>query len=202
MSTLIGSSFVALHSQHTLQYADWLAVYTLAKDEGVGEHLDSYDCENFLGLAVYLFITTQSQGTREQLSRLLPKFGSAIVLPLLKILYRKEIFVEQNIPMLAQQSLNEMAPYPLMIGLNQVLDLNLQDALKTVALQMVQQLLQSCEPSVYVVLSQLLSETNRHLVSEFSMSQLLDHASSRGRCQHDERGANIAVLKRKVVQCV
>ncbi|MEM9808763.1 MAG: hypothetical protein AAF959_26195 [Cyanobacteria bacterium P01_D01_bin.56] len=95
MSTLIGSDFVALHGQHTLQYADWMDVYTLAKAEGIGEYLDSYDFEDFLGLAVYVFITTQSQDVRQQLSFLFPKLGSSIVLPLLKILCKKEVFVEQ-----------------------------------------------------------------------------------------------------------
>ena len=199
MSTLIGSDFVALHRQHTLQHADWLAVYALAKDEGVGERLDSYDFEDFLGLSVYLFITTQSQQTREQLSQVLPKFGSAIVLPLLKILCRKEIFVEQRIPIMAQQSLNAMAPYPLMIGLNQVLDLNAQDALKAIALQTVKELLQSYEPSVQLVLSQLLSETNRRLVSEGSISQLPDRVPSMAEFKHD---SNASVLKRTAVQCV
>lgn len=202
MPTLIGSGFVELHSQHTLQYADWLAVYALAKDEGVGERLNSYDCEDFLGLAVYLFITTQSQGTRQHLSQLLPKFGSAIVLPLLKILCRKEIFVEQTIPMLAQQSLNAMAPYPLMIGLNQVLDLNIQNDLKEIALQTIKQLLQACEPSGYLLLSQLLSEPNRKLVSEFSGSQLPEHAPTMAEHEHERHGINVALLKHKVTQCV
>ena len=47
MSTLIGSDFVALHSQHTLQCADWLGVYALAKEEGINERLDSYGFDDF-----------------------------------------------------------------------------------------------------------------------------------------------------------
>ena len=202
MSILIGSGFVALHSQHTLQHADWLAVYALAYDEGVGECLAAYDFEDFLGLSVYLFITTQSPGTRQQLSQLFPKFGSAIVLPLLKILCRKELFVEQNIPMLAQQSLNEMTPYSLIIGLNRALDLTGQNNLKALTLQTVNQLLQSCEPSVHLVLSQLLSETNRRLVSEFSGSQLPERAISVAGYRPDQHRLNVTVQKRKVTQCV
>ena len=201
MPTLIDSDFVTLHGQHTLHSADWLTVYAIAKDEGVGKRLDSYDFDDFLGLAVYLFITTQSQGSRQELSQLLPKFGSAAVLPLLKVLCKKDVFAEQNVPMLAQQSLHNMAPYALVIGLNQVLGLNSQDNLTTVALQMLRQLLQSCEPSVRLVVYQLLSEANRQLVSEYSVSQLLDHRPRTTRRQY-KRDSEVAVLERRAVQCL
>lgn len=201
MSTLIDSDFVALHSQHTLQCADWLEVYALAKEEGIGECLDSYDFEDFLGLAVYLFITTQSQSTRQQLSSLFPKLGSAIVLPLLKILCKEAVFVERNIPLLARQSLNSMAPYALVIGINQVLGTNIQDDLKAVALQSLRQRLQTCEPPVCLVLSQLLSEANRKLVSELSVSQPFKPMPSMARRQY-KQGSDVAVLKRRAVQCM
>ncbi|MEM6256234.1 MAG: hypothetical protein AAF821_25250 [Cyanobacteria bacterium P01_D01_bin.156] len=198
MSTSISPGFVTLHSQHTLQHTDWLVVYTLANQEGVGEHLDSYDFDDFLGLAVYLFITSQSQDTRKQLSQLFPKFGSAIVLPLVKILCKQDIFVEQSIPVLAKYSLTKMAPYSLAIGLNQVLTLKIQNDLKTVALQTFRQLLQSCEPSVQLVLSQLLSEKNRQLVSDFSASQQLSsHKISTAKSrQHSAENT-----ERKAMQC-
>lgn len=196
MHTSIDSDFVALHSQHTLQHADWLAVFAIAKNEGVGEHLDSYDFEDFLGLAVYLLVTTQSQYNREQLSQLLPKFGSAVVLPLLKILYKQDVFAEQAIPILAQQSLDTMAPYSLIVGIDQVLGMNIQDDLAVVALRVAKQLLQSCEPSTCLILSRLLSETNRQLVSEFSMPRS-EYMSTVRRGQYDD-----ALLGHGAVHCV
>lgn len=155
MSNLIDSDFVALHGQHTLQHTDWMAVYTLAKNESVGEQIDTYGFEDFLGLMVYLFITTQSQAAREQLSHLLSKCGSAVVLPLLKILCRQDTFIAKEVPTLAQQSLSNMAPYPLAIGLHQILDLGVQENLKSAALQILKQVMCSCQPSVRLILSQL-----------------------------------------------
>ena len=202
MSNMVNSGFVELHSQHTLQHADWMTISGLAKAENLGECFLSWDFEDFLGLAVYLFVTTQSKDTREQLSQLLPKFGSAAVLPLLKILCKKEIFVEKTIPTLAQQSLTKMAPYPLVIGLNQVLNLKAQGDLKAAALQILRRLLQSCEPSTIVVLSQLLSDTNRQLVAEVSASKLSvysPHVTSR---KPHERGSGVAAPERRALQCV
>ncbi len=200
MSNFIDSDFVALHSQHVLQYADWMSISDLAKAENVSECFDAWDFEDFLGLAVYLFVTTQSQGTREKLSQLLPKFGSAAVLPLLKILGRKETFAKKNIPMLAQHSLNNMAPYPLAIGLNQVLEQKAQNDLTVVALQRLRQLLQSCEPSTCLVLSQLISDANWQLVSEVAVSKLPTYALA-NRKQH-KRSSEGAVLEHRAVQCV
>ncbi|MEM9808341.1 MAG: hypothetical protein AAF959_24015 [Cyanobacteria bacterium P01_D01_bin.56] len=194
MVNMMDPGFVALHSQHSLQHADWMKIADLAKAENVGKCFDSWNFEEFLGLTVYLFVTTQSQHTREQLSQILPKFGSTAVLPLLKILLKKEVFAEKAIPTLAQQSLNNMTAYALVIGANQVLDLKFQDDLKAIALEVLQQLLQSCEPSTNLVLAQLLSDTNRQLVSQSSTSTLSKRTTKR----HSE----VAELNHRTVQFV
>ncbi|MBX2866094.1 MAG: hypothetical protein KTR27_21280 [Leptolyngbyaceae cyanobacterium MAG.088] len=202
MSNSIDSDFVALHSQHTLQHADWMTISELAKAENISGCFYAWDFEDFLGLAVHLFVTTQSQDVRQQLSQLLPKFGSAVVVPLLKILCKKEVFAEINIPALAQKNLNEMELYPLVIGLNQILSLNFQDDLKALALQTLRQLLQSCEQSTNLVLSQLLSEANRQLVAEVSDFRLSGHVSSGASRIHHAHDSTTAVLERKAMQCL
>lgn len=201
MFNMMDPGFVALHSQHTLQYSDWMTISNLAKSENIDESLDSWDFEDFLGLAVYMFVTTQSQDTRIQLSQLLPKFGSAAVLPLLKILCKRKVFVEQGIPTLAQQSLNTMSPYPLAIGLNQALNLKSQADLKIVALQTLKQLFQSYgEPSTRLVLSQLLSEANRQLVCKISDSKIPFREPST--VNDEQHKSDLEVAAPRVVQCV
>ncbi|NEQ55470.1 MAG: hypothetical protein F6K11_36035, partial [Leptolyngbya sp. SIO3F4] len=86
--------------------------------------------------------------------------------------------------------------------LNEVLDLNAQDNLKAVALQLLRQQFQSCEPSTQVVLSQLLSEKNRSLVSEFSALQQSEHVSVRVSLNQHNHDAKVSVLQRETVPCV
>ena len=52
------------------------------------------------------------------------------------------------------------------------------------------------------MLSQLLSETNRRLVSEFSGAQLPERAIGVAGYRPDQHRLNVTVQKRKVTQCV
>lgn len=214
MPTIQDTRAAAFHSQHTLQQADLLAIYALANHAGVDEAMDSYSFDDFLGLTVYLLITTSSQDMRQQLAQLLSKFGSAAVLPLLKILCKKDFLVEANIQPLVRQTLGQMAPYPLAIGIGQILDQSLDqdNELKTVALQVLKQLIQTCEPSTRLGLSQLFSEAawNRieNLLSEHSSDdavtdpRLSIHFPSTASGRHHKRVSDIPLREQRAVQCV
>lgn len=212
MPTLQDTHFAALHSQHTLQQADLFAIYAFANHEGMNETIDSYSFEDFLGLTVYLFITSPSQDAREQLAQLLSKFGSAAVLPLLKILCKKDLLVEKNIQPLVQQTLSQMAPYPLAIGISQILDQNVNDELKTVSLQVLKQLIQTCESPTRLELSQVFSETawNRieDLLSQNSSDavvaepELSIHVPNTANHKHHQRVSDTPLLDHRVAQCV
>lgn len=212
MPTLQDTRFIALHSQHTLQQSDFLAICAIANQEYVEDLIDSYSFEDFLGLTVYLFITTPSQDTRKQLARLLSKFGSAAVSPLLKILCKKEFLVEENIQVLTQQTLSQMAPYPLVIGIAQTLAQEVNGELETAALQLLKQLIQTCEPATRLALSQLFSETIWKKIEDFSSNhssrsvvtdpRLSIHFPSTAGRRHPKRVSDIPLIERRVVQCV
>lgn len=172
MPTLPNNYLLELHSQHSLQSTDLLTIYQLATLENIDESFESFSFDELLGLTVYLFVTTQSQNTREQLSRLLSKFGSAVVLPLLRILSKKDFLDPESLSVLALKSLNQMALYPLAIGLDQVLNQDIEDDLKTFALQVFSQLQPPFKQSnVAASLSQVLSETTLQLVEDFSRTE-------------------------------
>ena len=156
MSTPPDSRFIELHSQHTLQYHDLLTIYNLAKDEGMAENIDSFSFNDLLGLTIHLFVTTQSQRTREQLSQQLPKFGSSVVLPLIKILCHKQLGHVDNLHVLTQKSLDRINPHALLIGLNRVLTLETDPQLGTAARQIVKNLIQTHDRSVLFLLSKLI----------------------------------------------
>ena len=172
MPTALSNHFTELHSQHSLQRVDLLTIYHLAALEEMDDSIDSFSFEELLGLTVYSFVITQSQDSREQLSGLLPKFGSAVVLPLLRVLSRKDAVVSESLPVLAQKSLNEMGCYPLIIGLDQVLNHSMENDLKTVALEVLRQRLQLLEQNELSLLPQVLSKTTLELVEELLVGGL------------------------------
>ncbi|MEL6230226.1 MAG: hypothetical protein AAFR24_09975 [Cyanobacteria bacterium J06627_3] len=162
MSTLFDTHLVALHSQHSIQSHDLLMIFDLAEAEGMVENIDSYSFDDLLGLTVHLFVTTQSPSIREQLALQLSKFGSAAVLPLIKILCRVQSI--DNIQLLVQKSLETLAIYPLIIGLGQVLDHEVDISLRTVAMQLLIQLIQENDQSVLLILPKLVSKRTWQLI--------------------------------------
>ena len=172
MSTFPNARLTALHGQHSLQSDDFLTICNLAKAEGRIETVESYSFNEFLGLTVHLFVSTQSRHTCEQVSQILPKFGSAVVLPLLKVTCYDCADDIQNLPALAQQSLERMGLYPLLIGLNQVLDAEEDKPLRTVALELLlKNIAQSCDRSVPLLLPEFLSKESLQLLESYSFEE-------------------------------
>lgn len=172
MSTLPDARLTALHGQHSLQSDDFLAVCNLAKAEGRIEPVDTYGFSEFLGLAVHLFVSTPSLHRREQLSQVLPKFGSAVVFPLVKIVCNACADDIQSLQVLAQQSLERMELYPLLIGLNRVLDQGDDEQLRTVALNLLlRKIAQSCDRSVPLLLPKFLSKESLQLLEGYSFEE-------------------------------
>lgn len=200
MPTVLSNHFTTLHSQHSLQHADLLAIYHLAILEEMDDSIDSFSFEELLGLTVYLFVTTQSQDSREQLSGLLQKFGSAAVLPLLRVLSRKDAVVSESLPVLAQKSLNEMGGYPLVIGLDQVLTHSMENDLKTVALEVLRQRLQLLEQGDLLLLQQVLSETTLELVEDLLLGGIgfAVNVPTDNNAIHFNLIADIAALEHKI----
>lgn len=155
MPTLFDTHLIDLHSQPSIQGHDLLTICALANAEGMVESIDSYSFDQFLGLTIHLFVTTQSQDTREQLAQQLTKFGSAAVSPLIKLLWRMRS--HSSLQLLARNSLEQMAPYSLMIGLSHVLDRETNDDLRTIAIQMLLNLMQDSNRSVLLSLPKLVS---------------------------------------------
>lgn len=156
MPTLFDAHLVALYSQHSIQSQDLLKICDLAKTEDMIANLETYSFDNFLGLTIHLFVTTQSQHTREQLALQLPKFGSAVVSPLIKILCRLQM--QKDVYALTQKSLNNIELYPLIIGLSQLLDHEVDNTLRAIAVQQLMQLIEASNQSVLSVLPRLVSQ--------------------------------------------
>ncbi|MEM8614093.1 MAG: hypothetical protein AAGF93_18870 [Cyanobacteria bacterium P01_H01_bin.105] len=162
MPTLLDIRLVTLHSQHSIDSHDLSQICALANAEGMVEAMDDYRFKDFLGLTIHLFVTTQSQATREQLALHLPKFGSEVVLPLLKVICRMSS--KEDLLSLAQQSLKKMALYPRIIGLGQVLDREVETPVRTVAIGQLLQIIRAHEPSILLLLPRLVSQKTWHLL--------------------------------------
>ncbi len=112
-----------LNPQHTIQSEDLLEICAIASREtsidNIFEQIETWNFEQFFGLACHLFITTTSQRSRVQLANLLPKFGSIAVISLVKISHHfsASIPAQRKVRQLAIHSLKEMSLQPLVIGL-------------------------------------------------------------------------------------
>ncbi|MEL6552381.1 MAG: hypothetical protein AAFQ63_02795 [Cyanobacteria bacterium J06621_11] len=112
-----------LQAQHTLTGQDLIELCAIASQEthinDIYSQIETWKFEQFFGLACHLFITTESAQSRQQLSNLLPKFGSIAVYSLLKITdkFNEATHSQNNIGVLALSSLKQMALQPLVIGL-------------------------------------------------------------------------------------
>ena len=170
MSVLLDTRLISLHSQHTIQRCDLLKIYELSTAEATVKNIENYSFDNFLGLAIHLFVTTQSKHTRKQLSALLPKFGSAIVSPLLKILYCMPL--QHSVYPLAQQCITAMDLYPLIIGLDNVLKYETNELLQKAAIQRLMGIIRENEPSILLALPKLVSQDTWNLLK----AQLLEES--------------------------
>ncbi|MDV3353358.1 hypothetical protein D0962_05830 [Leptolyngbyaceae cyanobacterium CCMR0082] len=162
MSILFDASLVALHSQHSIQSQDLWEICACAHDEGVDDNFSTYSFDDFLGLTVHLFITTQAQQVRQQLALKLHKFGSAIVSPLIKTLHQMQ--TQEEIQLLVQQSLDRLAPHALIIGLSQLLEHEIDNTFRTTAMQRLMDLIHAGDQTVLLVLPKLVSTKTWRLV--------------------------------------
>ncbi|MFK8185773.1 MAG: hypothetical protein AB8B99_20545 [Phormidesmis sp.] len=132
MTTLSNAQHIALYNQHSLDSVDWQLICRLANVEKGSEkqahQLASLSLEQFFGLAVHTFISTENYAVRKQLAQLLPKFGARAVLSLLKILFHcksefssASIINAHELSVLAQSSLAQIEPAAFVVGLESVL---------------------------------------------------------------------------------
>ena len=136
MSVVSSAQRNALYSQHSLNSHDWQTICQLAsldiESESQLQQIASLTFEQFFGLAVHSFITTENAATRQQLATLLPKFGSRAVLSLFKVLLHcdKLTFpvdhttgktLSHELRALSIQSLNNIEPTAFVLGLEDAL---------------------------------------------------------------------------------
>ncbi|MEL6247997.1 MAG: hypothetical protein AAFR99_03240 [Cyanobacteria bacterium J06629_9] len=158
----------ALLSQHTLQSDDLLLICELANVDGIENQIDSWSFEQFFGLAVYLFVTTESSHTRRQLAQVLPKFGSRTVLSLVKILHQHQLPTELRL--LALQSIEKIPPYALTYGLTQVLETD--NTFEPFVLRTLASLIHERDESILLLLSQLLTQEHWHALEPRLLERL------------------------------
>ncbi|MEO1400365.1 MAG: hypothetical protein AAFV72_03820 [Cyanobacteria bacterium J06635_1] len=178
MMIALPNNLIALHSQHTLQRDALLSLYRFANAEGISESLESWSFDEILGFTFHLFVTTKSPQLREQLSQLLPKFGSEAVRPLVKI--ANHFQPTSDLGKLALQSLEKVAPYPLVIGLSQVLENDSDDELRPMVISRLVNLMRGEDDAIFWLLSQLLSEENQQLLAIKSLEEVSDFDTQAG----------------------
>lgn len=201
MPLLPNVQFTALQAQHSLQSNDLIRICHLAKVEGIFKSIESWNFEQFFGFTLHLFITTESPHTRQQLSQLLPKFGSRVVLPLIKIAHHfpagthEPIHdVRTDVRTLALQSLSHMAPPSFIIGLREVLELECVDELMPILLAALVKLThQQNDETILLLLAQLLPKESWKLV-EGPFRQKLSQQSFNVRLDDEESPLKIKVV--------
>ncbi|MEL7503897.1 MAG: hypothetical protein AAFN18_15670 [Cyanobacteria bacterium J06554_6] len=166
--TMPDTHLTALLSQHTLQSDDLLLICELANVDGIENQIDSWSFEQFFGLAVYLFVTTESSHTRRQLAQVLPKFGSRTVLSLVKILHQHQLPTELRL--LALQSIEKIPPYALTYGLTQVLETD--NTFEPFVLRTLASLIHERDESILLLLSQLLTQEHWHALEPRLLERL------------------------------
>lgn len=129
MHSLSNAQRIILQAQHTLQGADLTAICNLASVEGADidslwTSIVSWDFEQLLGFTLHLFITAESSEVQNQVAQLLPKFGSQIVRPLIKIthhFHEPSCHENSNLSALTQQSIQQINPQALSLGFAETL---------------------------------------------------------------------------------
>lgn len=168
MTTLSNAQKIALYTQHSLDSTDWQRICQLANVENGSKQqvqkLESLSFEQFFGLAVHTFISTESTATRQQLSELLPKFGSRAVLSLFKILFHcKSEFASFNIVnahelnALTRASLKRIEPVAFVMGLDSALADKAAKALMPLIIEELVSAIREDDGTILTLLPRLLS---------------------------------------------
>ena len=144
---------IDLLSQHSLQSDDLQLICELAAVKDLVSQAENWSFEQFFGLTVYMFVTTESSQVRHQLADVIPTFGSRAVLSLIKIVHQPTLPAELQI--LARQCLDQIAPYGLAYGLNQVLAAGSE--YETFVLKTLAELAHKSDESIMLLLSQLVT---------------------------------------------
>ncbi|MEL6263500.1 MAG: hypothetical protein AAFR12_20810 [Cyanobacteria bacterium J06626_6] len=202
MLTLSDTYGLELHAQHTLQCTDYLLIAQLANRESqragdaqaLLEQLSTWTFEQFFGFTCHLFITTEFAETREQLSRILPKFGSHAVLSLFKVAHH--FYPRSEVKQLALQSLQSMAFHPLAVGISQILESDAADEmLPIITPRLVQLLSQHQEQLLKLLAEQLSLSTWEKLEAHLTLS--LSDESSLVMFDPEERHIRIRIKDNK-----
>ncbi len=166
--------FNDLHAQHTIDSGDLLVICSLANVDNIFERVESWSFEQFFGFAAYLFITTDSAETRQQLAQIMPKFGSRAVLSLVKILHHAQLSNDNkslSLKALATQSLGAMNPYTFAIGLTEVLAQDNAAELGSVAAKALVKISYESSDSILLLLPQLLPAKSWQLLKAKLVSE-------------------------------
>ncbi|MEO0540613.1 MAG: hypothetical protein AAFZ80_07085 [Cyanobacteria bacterium P01_A01_bin.105] len=150
--TMSDAHLTDLLSQHTLQSDDLQLICELAAVDDLISQIEYWSFEQFFGLTVYMFVTTESPYIRRQLAELVPKFGSRAVTSLVKILHRQDLPTELRL--LAMQALEQISPYELTYGLSQFLGTN--SLYEPFVLRTLASLVHERSESILLLLSQLM----------------------------------------------
>ncbi|MEL6604788.1 MAG: hypothetical protein AAFP20_16375 [Cyanobacteria bacterium J06614_10] len=178
MLTLSDNYGLELHAQHSLRSADYLQIAQLASHEApqsnnsqtIFEQLSTFTFEQFFGFTCHLFITTDSSETREQLSLILPSFGSIAVLSLLKI--ANHFYPCEEVKALALKSLQHMPNQPLAVGIGRILEGEIAEEMRSaIAHRLVQMPVQRQEQILRLLAEQLSLTTWEKLEAELSQGQ-------------------------------
>ncbi|MEM6450227.1 MAG: hypothetical protein AAF703_07935 [Cyanobacteria bacterium P01_D01_bin.105] len=168
MIMLSNAQRIALYNQHSLTSADWQLICQLANVENISEkqsqQLASLNFEQFFGLAIHSFISTQHYFNRQQLADLLPKFGSRAVLSLFKILFHCKsgvtsagIVNSHELIALTQSSLKKVEPAAFVVGLETVLSDKSATALMPLVVDVVVSSIREDDGTLLALLPRLLS---------------------------------------------
>jgi len=151
--TISDTYLIDLLSQHSLESDDLNLICELSAVDNAVSKVENWSFEQFFGLTVYMFVTTESAPIRRQLARIIPKFGSRAVLSLIKIVHQTELSAE--LQLLARQGLDQISHYGLAHGLSQVLATD--SPYEPFVLKTLATLAQELDEPILLLVSQLLA---------------------------------------------
>lgn len=203
---LNSSDFCAnsLQDQHTLQGQDLLDICAIASQEtyldNIYEKIETWSFEQFFGLTCHLFITTESNQSREQLSHILPKFGSVAVCSLLKIIskFNTPIPPQPEVKQLALSSLKRMDSQPLISGLSKAIENSFtdNDSLESIAPTLIE-LASHHKASLFSELAKRLSTNSWNSLQTTLLSTLAD-LRRESRFEDRDRHIKIRIKREKL----
>jgi hypothetical protein len=164
MSVVLNNLRIALQAQPSLQSQDLQLLCTLVSPSGFTAELEDWTLEQFLGLALHLLITTESEATHRVLATLLPKFGGQAVRPLVRIAQSSQ--VPEDLRSLGLSILGSFTPGALATGLVSVLDTEDPRTLQPAVLQVV------------MMLGEPVTQALKSLLPELTWQRLMLHRLS------------------------